>query len=85
MHSRAEILDVLAENLRSVVDDSPDGDISEQWSMSDYGADSLEIIEVVSRTLKQLGTKVPRTDLTSAGSIGDLVTLIEKSGFDAYR
>lgn len=83
MHSRAEIRGLLAENVRFVVEDADETDLDEQKSMTDYGADSLESIEIISRTLKQLGAKVPRTELSAVDNIGELVTLIEKAVLDA--
>jgi acyl carrier protein len=83
MHSRAEIRGVLAENVRFVVEDADETDLDEQKSMTDYGADSLESIEIISRTLKQLGAKVSRTELSAVDNIGELVTLIEKAVLDA--
>ena len=47
--------------------------------MRDYGADSLEIVEVVSRSMKELRIKVPRTELSGARSLKDLLDLFEKS------
>jgi acyl carrier protein len=47
--------------------------------MRDLGADSLQIVEVVSRSMKELRLKVPRTDLSRASNLRDLVDLFEKA------
>jgi acyl carrier protein len=40
--------------------------------MRDFGADSLEVVEVTSRSMKQLGLRVPRSDLVKVSNIGEL-------------
>ena len=47
--------------------------------MRDLGADSLEIVEVVSRSMKELKIKVPRTELSGARNLKELLDLFEKS------
>jgi acyl carrier protein len=46
--------------------------------MRDMGADSLQIVEVVSRSMKELKVKVPRTELSRAQNLGDLLDLFEQ-------
>jgi acyl carrier protein len=77
--TREEIFDVLKENLYKIVEGARDAPISETASMKDYGADSLEMVEVVSRSMKQLRIKVQRTDLATAKSLKDLLDLFEKA------
>jgi acyl carrier protein len=43
--------------------------------LGDFQADSLEVVEVISRTMKQLKTKIPRTRLNEAKNIGDLLDM----------
>ena len=44
--------------------------------MKDYGANSLDIVEVVSHTMRELRVKVPRTELSKLTNIDDLVDLL---------
>lgn len=75
---RDEILSVLKENMVAIIPGAKDAVITEASSLAnDFSADSLEIVEVVSRTMKKLRLKVPRTQLSEAQSIGDLVSLFE--------
>jgi acyl carrier protein len=46
--------------------------------MKDYGADSLEMVEVVSRSMKELRIKVPRTELSKASNLKELVDIFER-------
>lgn len=75
--SREEIFSVLKENIVKVIEGTQDITIKESDSMKDYGADSLEMVEVVSRSMKQLKTKVRRTELSKAANLGDLIDMFE--------
>jgi acyl carrier protein len=77
--SREEIFAVVKANVQSVIEGARGKEILETNSMRDFGADSLEIVEVVSRSMKQLKIKVPRTQLTEARNLGDLVDLFAKA------
>jgi acyl carrier protein len=73
--TRAEILAVVHANIAKVVEGTQDIAVDEEASMRDLGADSLEIVEVVSRSMRELKIKVPRTELATAKNIKDLVDL----------
>ena len=47
--------------------------------VDDLGADSLEIVEVVSRSMKELKIRVPRTELATAKNLSQLVDLFERA------
>ena len=51
-------------------------------SMKDYGANSLDIVEVVSGAMRELKVKVPRTELNKLTNVDGLVGLLHeiKSG-----
>ncbi len=44
-------------------------DIDPQKSMKDYGANSLDMIEVVSCSMRELNIKVPRSELAELQNI----------------
>jgi acyl carrier protein len=75
---RAELMDALKVNIHKIVGRVVDPDIVEHKSMKDLGADSLEMVEVVSRTMKQFKIRVPRTELSKAQNIGQLLDLLER-------
>jgi acyl carrier protein len=73
---REEIFGAIESNMKNVIEGARNRPVSEQQSLvDDFGADSLEIVEVVSRTMKQLRIKIPRTQLSGAKNIGQLVDL----------
>jgi acyl carrier protein len=76
--TRDEMFAVVKSNIQEIIEGAKGADIKETDSMRDYGADSLEIVEVVSRSMKDLRIKVPRTELSGAKSLKDLLDLFEK-------
>jgi acyl carrier protein len=81
--TRTEIFEVVRANIEKVLDGVSRDSVSEEASLRDLGADSLQIVEVVSRSMKELRLRVPRTDLSRANNLRDLVDLFEKA--DAER
>jgi acyl carrier protein len=77
--TREEIFAVVRSNIVTIVEGVPAGAIAEDVSMRDLGADSLQIVEVVSRSMKALRLKVPRTELSRAQTLSDLLDQFEKA------
>lgn len=77
--SREQIFVVVQGHIVRIVDGVNPDAIREDMSMRDLGADSLQIVEVVSRSMKELKVKVPRTELSKARNLGELVDLFEKA------
>jgi acyl carrier protein len=76
---REQVFAVITAQIGRIVEGAADRTITEDMSMKDLGADSLEIVEVVSRSMKELRIRVPRTDLSSAKNLKDLVDLFEQA------
>lgn len=76
--TRDEMFAVVKSNIQEIVESAKGVEIKETDSMRDLGADSLEIVEVVSRSMKALRIKVPRTELSGARNLKDLLDLFEK-------
>jgi acyl carrier protein len=77
MKTRVEIFAVVKANIEKVIEGAKGREITEAHSMRDFGADSLEMVEVVSRSMKELQIKVPRTELSQAKNLKDLLDLLE--------
>jgi len=73
---RAEIEAVVKKHLLEVVDDLREADIDTTKSMKDLGANSLDIVEVVSCSMRELKVKVPRSELSKLANIDGLVDLL---------
>ena len=74
--TREEVLAVVARHLAASVDGLDVASIDPQRSMKDYGANSLDIVEVVSGAMRELKVKVPRTELNTLTNLDGLVTLL---------
>jgi acyl carrier protein len=77
--TRNEIFAVIKSNMHIVIEGVDGKEVLETNSMRDFGADSLEIVEVVSRSIKQLKIKVPRTRLLEAQNLKDLLDIFEEA------
>lgn len=77
--TRADVLAVVAKHLASAVDELDAATIDPSKSMKDYGANSLDIVEVVSGAMRELKVKVPRSELNKLTNIDGLVDLLYES------
>ncbi len=67
--TKDEIIDVIKVVIEDNLDDVNAGDIDPRKSMKDYGANSLDMIEVVSCSMRELNIKVPRAELAELQNI----------------
>jgi acyl carrier protein len=81
--TREEIFAAVRGHVVQIVDGLQPDMVREEVSMRDLGADSLQVVEVVSRSMKQLRLKIPRTELSRAKNLGDLVDLFEQAARNA--
>ncbi len=74
--NREDVLAVVAKHLASAVDGLDPATVDASKSMKDYGANSLDIVEVVSGAMRELKVKVPRAELNKLTDINGLVGLL---------
>lgn len=70
--TKAEVMDVIKRNIVENLDDIDGQDIDPQKSMKEYGANSLDMIEVVSCSMRELSIKIPRSELADIANIDQL-------------
>jgi acyl carrier protein len=70
---RAEILAIVIKHFRAHVDLSESAVVDPTRSMLDQGAQSLDLMEIVSASMRELRIKVPRTTLRELKNIDQLV------------
>ncbi len=70
--SKDEVISIIKRNLGENLHDVDVDDVSPTSSMRDYGANSLDIIEVVSATMRELEIRVPRSELSQVENIDEL-------------
>ena len=73
--TRDEILKVVIDNLKDNLEDIDDAEIDPAKSMKELGANSLDIVEVVSCSMRELKIKVPRSELADIANVNELVDL----------
>jgi len=79
MKTREEILGIVKEHLMdNLEDDLDEADFDPSKSMKDLGANSIDIVEVVSCSMRDLKVKVPRADLADLKNVNELVDLLFK-------
>ena len=76
MVTKEEILDIVKEHLMDNLEDLDEADFDSKKSMKDLGANSLDIVEVVSCTMRDLKVKVPRSELSKLTNVDGLVDLL---------
>ena len=72
---RQTVLNVVVKHIKQNVDGLEETEIDPSLSMADYGASSLDIVEIASAAMRELKIKVPRTELAKVHNIGQLVDL----------
>ncbi len=70
--TKEEVIDVIKKNIEENLDDVEGQEIDPQKSMKDYGANSLDMIEVVSCSMRELNIKIPRSELADIANIDQL-------------
>lgn len=70
--TKQEVIEVIKKNIAENLDDIDVKDIDPQKTMKDYGANSLDIIEVVSCSMRDLDIRIPRSELADIGNIDQL-------------
>jgi acyl carrier protein len=76
--TKEEILKIVKQHLADNVDDLDEAAFDPNKSMKDMGANSLDIVEVVSCTMRDLKIKVPRAELAKLSNVSELVDLLHK-------
>ena len=72
MLTKNDVLSTIKTNMILVMEEFDEAGFDPIKSMRDHGANSLEMIEIVSRTMRQLGVKVPRVRLNRVNNIDEL-------------
>lgn len=77
--TRNEVFEVVKAQIYRVASHLRGKEIQETDNLTDLGADSLDIVEVVSGSMKQLNIKVPRTRLSMVDEVSELLDLFEEA------
>jgi len=69
---RNDVVELIAKHLAEEIDHVQVDDIEAEMTMRDIGANSLDMIEVVSAVMRDLDIKVPRAQLADIDTVGGL-------------
>lgn len=76
--TRDHILNTVRTHLARAIDHADPDALDPSLSMVDHGADSLDIVEVVSASMRELRIKVPRSELANIRNMDGLVDLLHR-------
>ena len=77
--TREDVLAVVVKHLANAVDGLDTASIDPARSLKEYGANSLDVVEVVSGAMRELKVKVPRSELNKLTNIDGLVSLLHET------
>lgn len=77
--TREQVLAVVQKHLADTVEGIEAKEIDPAKSMKELGANSLDIVEVVSCSMRELKVKVPRSELNKLTNINELVDLLHRT------
>ena len=84
--TREAVLAVVKKHILDVTEDVSSADtIDPAVSMKDLGINSLDIVEVVSASMRELKVKVPRSELSKLTNIDGLVDMLHQAVADKER
>ena len=76
MITKEKVLAIVKRHLVDILEDLDESTIDASKSMKELGANSLDIVEVVSSSMRELKVKVPREQLAKLTNIQELVDLL---------
>lgn len=82
---REEIASIVRRYVAEVIGEVTESDIDMSGSMKDLGATSLDVVQVVSLTMRELKVKVPRSELGKLTNMDGLVDLLHASMQEKVR
>ena len=77
--NRETVKAVVVKHLAAAVDTLDASKVDTSMSMKDLGANSLDIVEVVSAAMRELKVKVPRSELSKLTNVDQLIDLLHRT------
>lgn len=72
---RDQIMDVVTKHIKRNADGLDGAPIDTSKSMKEFGLSSLDTVEIVSASMRELKIRVPRTELVNLSNIDELIDL----------
>jgi acyl carrier protein len=80
--TKDHVFAVVKKHLLRTLDGVSDSDVDLEKSMKDLGASSLDLVEIVSLSMRELKVKVPRSELAKLNNISGLVDLLHRGSLE---
>jgi acyl carrier protein len=77
--TRQQVFEVVKQQIVETLDDVDESKIEVQASLKELGANSLDVVEVVSKSMRVLRVKLARSELVKLQNIGELVDLLHEN------
>ena len=77
--NREAVLSIVAKHVAGSIEGLKPEDLDVTRSMKEYGLSSLDMVEIVSRCMREMKVKVPRPELKKLSNIDGLVDLLHRS------
>ena len=77
--NRDEVRSVVLRHIAAAVEGLPVAEIDTARSLKDYRVNSLDMVEIVSRSMRELKVKVPRAELRKLTNIDGLIDLLHQT------
>lgn len=74
--SKEEIVHIIVKNLKAAIPDFAEETIDTGKSYKDLGISSLDLVEIASNTMRDMGVKLSPAELANAKNIDDLASLL---------
>lgn len=82
---REQIVTTLKKHVIATIDGVTEETLTNAKTLGDIGASSLDVVEIVSSTMRELKIKVPRSELMLVESLDELVDLLHKQSITAAQ
>jgi acyl carrier protein len=76
--TKEQVFEVVRNQIVDMLDDVDEARVDPRKSLKELGANSLDIVEIVTCCMRELKVKIPRSELSELQNIGDLVDLLHR-------
>jgi acyl carrier protein len=77
--TRSDIMEAFATNLRLIAPAADVTVIDESMDLLDFGADSLDLVEAIYRTMEDVHAPASSREVSDVSTVGELVTVLQRA------
>lgn len=76
--TQQDILAIVLKHLHDLVPGASERPVEIDAPISDLGADSLDLVDMASRSMQEIGVTIPRSEIGRIHSLRDLVAVLHR-------